>query len=107
LSEPTQVGDILKKLPRLSGAGAAMELARLQMEWERVIGAQVAKVTRPVSLKSGVLTIGVPGSVWANELHFVKKNIIAAANELLECEIVTDIRFKVISDLGVSSLIES
>lgn len=60
------------------------------------MGARLEKVTRPSSLRNGILTIEVPTSAWAQELSFFKEEIREKLSDFLERDtIVRNIVFRV------------
>ncbi len=60
--------------------------------WESIVGENIGRNTRPLSLKGGVLYVEVADSVWLYELTLLKSKIIgdfnAAAGEKVLLEIV-------------------
>jgi len=94
--KPTAVQAILRSA--LMRNGLDKDLARYQfvLNWKNIVGARLEKVTRPSSLRNGVLTIEVPSSAWAQELTFFKQEIREKLSDFLERDtIVRNIVFKV------------
>ena len=94
--KPTAVEVILRTA--LMRNGLDKDLARYQfvLNWKNIVGARLEKVTRPRSLRNGVLTIEVPTSAWAQELSFFKEEIREKLSDFLERDtIVRNIIFKV------------
>jgi predicted nucleic acid-binding Zn ribbon protein len=59
-------------------------LARVQAQWPRVVAAlPVAAEGEPCALRDGVLTVRCSASVYAQELHLVGEDLIAAINGAL------------------------
>lgn len=79
--------------------------------WNRVMGKEVKKHTRPFQIENGILVVLVDNSVWMNELSYLKNEIIKKLNEQINLminqttkeknhpvkEIVKDIRFRLMS----------
>ncbi len=66
------------------------------MEWEGLVGKEVAKHTAPAFLKKGILFITVDSPVWAYELSTHLKDIIVKnINVGVGGEVVKDIHFRV------------
>ena len=94
--KPTSVEIILRTA--LMRNGLDKDLARYQfvLNWKNIVGARLEKVTRPRSLRNGVLTIEVPTSAWAQELSFFKQEILEKLSDFLERDtVVRNIIFKV------------
>lgn len=91
----THIGGIL------SGALASYrrqpdnEMARVWELWDRTVGAAIAENTRPAAFRGGHLVVNVSSSIWAQQLQFLKADLIAKVNRALGKPLVTDIRFKV------------
>jgi len=62
-------------------------------EWRRIVGPQVASRSRVGGLLRGTLTIKVASSAWANELSFLRTDIIERLS--LAGHDVTALRFRV------------
>lgn len=62
--------------------------------WEKAVGPQIAAQSRPGNLRKGILFVKVSNSVWMQQLHFLKEEIIGKFN-VLEKAPITDIRFSI------------
>lgn len=105
--ELTQVHAALARA--LKRFGLDQEIGRYQfvLHWEKIVGPEIAKLTRPDSLKNGILVLRVPNSVWAQELSFSKDVIVERLREYLRgSEIVEDVRFRV-GDFNSASRVET
>lgn len=49
--------------------------------WDSAVGEQIASHTKPVSLKSSVLTIEVDDPRWATQLKWLSSQVLAKLNE--------------------------
>lgn len=63
------------------------------IQWEGLVGEQIAKVTKAVKIEQGVLTVRVNNGPWRNELVLLKGELIKKINDALGEVIVRDIRF--------------
>ncbi|MFC1663120.1 DciA family protein [Patescibacteria group bacterium] len=59
---------------------------------KEVLGDEAVKQTSPKHLKQGTLTIGVKGSVLANEIRLNQEKIIKKINQKLSSTLVKQIR---------------
>jgi predicted nucleic acid-binding Zn ribbon protein len=55
----------------------------------------VGKQTEAVRMKNGILYVATTSSTWAQELSFLKKEIIKKFNQRAGEEAIRDIRFSV------------
>lgn len=75
---------------RLEGAAAGW---RAVSEWPALAGERIAKRTRAVAYRDGVMTIEVEGSAWMHELGFLRRELVRRANERVGAGVVRDVRF--------------
>jgi len=63
--------------------------------WDRVVGETLARNAQPAAFKQRILMVHVSSSVWMQELHFLKKELIARLNQAAGGRVVEDIQFKI------------
>jgi hypothetical protein len=63
--------------------------------WERAVPARVADNARPVRLERGVLWIHAATTVWANELDFLKDDLVARLRQVAPESRVRSMRIRV------------
>jgi predicted nucleic acid-binding Zn ribbon protein len=80
---------VLKHL-RLDDAAAGW---RAVADWPALAGERIAKRTRAVGFRDGVMTIEVEGSAWMHELGFLRRELVRRANRHLGVSVVRDVRF--------------
>jgi predicted nucleic acid-binding Zn ribbon protein len=51
--------------------------------WQRAVGKEIKKHTKPYNIEEGVLVVLVDNSAWMNELTFLRTDIIKKLNELI------------------------
>ena len=68
---------------------------RAVREWEQVVGPRLARHTRAVAFRDGVLRVEVGGSAWMHELGFLKADLIRKVNQHLGGRLVRNVRFVV------------
>lgn len=93
-----QLGNIYREISsRRKGIGEKLQSCRVMGLWEEVVGEKVAKKSEPAGIYGGTLRVIVESSAWANELLFLKKDIINKINSHLETRrpFIRDIRFKI------------
>jgi predicted nucleic acid-binding Zn ribbon protein len=62
--------------------------------WAQVVDERVKKNTDPVKIKNRVLFVSTATPTWAQELNFLKSQIIKKLNDLAGEQAIVDIRFK-------------
>lgn len=72
----------------------ALKSCRLVQLWEMVIDERVKKNTEPVKVRNRVLYVNAKTSAWAQELSFLKREIIEKFNRKAGEEAIRDVRFK-------------
>ena len=102
-------GDPGERRRRVEGVGAvlgdalrAMEIDRAQPaaeaaeSWLEAVGAEVARHSRPVGVKAGVLHVEVDSSVWCQQLQLRTPEILTALRgQMEEGRAPTELRFRV------------
>lgn len=63
--------------------------------WARAAGPRIAKHARAEQLRNKTLVVRVASSAWANELAFLKAELLAKLQELSGGDVVQDLRFSV------------
>ncbi len=61
--------------------------------WPEIVGPEIARHSRAVSLDRGVLRVVVEGSVWANELQLLSPKILTAFRAQIGDDAIERIRF--------------
>ena len=62
--------------------------------WEKVMGKTVARVTKSVYFRNGILFVSLNSSVVRGELVMLKDKIIKSMNEAIGSQTIKDIIFK-------------
>ena len=79
----------------VEGAGikSALNQERAIILWGAVVGEVVFNVAKAEKIESGTLTVRVETSVWRQELHMQKEEIIKKINKKIGTTAIRDIRF--------------
>ena len=87
----------LKKVIEEAVEGAGIKSALNQENavilWGAVVGKTVSSVTKAERVESGTLIVRVETSVWRQELHMQKNEIIKKINKKIGTTAIRDIRF--------------
>jgi predicted nucleic acid-binding Zn ribbon protein len=62
--------------------------------WTQVVDERVSKHTEAIKIKNQTLYITTSSPAWAQELTFLKREIIIKFNQQAGEEVITDIRFR-------------
>jgi predicted nucleic acid-binding Zn ribbon protein len=84
------LSDVLKR-------GALASLVRngkLILLWESAVSDEISKQTEAVNVFRRILYVNVKSSVWAQELRFLKGEIVNKINKLAGYKAIIDIQFK-------------
>ena len=93
--ELVRIGSVLEKVLNQHRTDSDVGLTQVWDLWERAVGEDIAKNTRPAAFKGKLLLVHVTSSVWIQQLQFLKKDIIGRVNDALGKELVEDIKFKI------------
>jgi predicted nucleic acid-binding Zn ribbon protein len=74
--DPQLFGDMLQRLVRARGWERPKAEAMVFGAWEKVVGPDVAKHSRPVKLDAGVLTVEAESTAWATQLRLLAARLI-------------------------------
>jgi predicted nucleic acid-binding Zn ribbon protein len=78
---PTPIGEAIKSYTAANGLARRIDLAQVVEEWPRLVGPQIAAVTRADSVTpDGILRVRVVSAAWANELSLMMPKIMAKLN---------------------------
>lgn len=87
------VGDGIPELMKQLGRSLSLEMDTLQRKWSDVVGVDLAKRTRPVFLRDGVLTVEVLQATWLYVLKTTGKgNLLRCVSDFTEGKVL-DVQF--------------
>ena len=75
-----KMGDILQKVLRKHRIPVQTADQGLRKTWMDAVGPKIAAYTRPEAVRRNVLFIKVANSVWMQQLHFLKQDILEKIN---------------------------
>ena len=90
-----RLADILAPALKKRGIPLNLETQRIARAWDDAVGPRIAAETRPDTLKRGILFVKVSNSVWMQQLHFLKAEIIEKVNRLLGKEAIGNLYFTI------------
>jgi predicted nucleic acid-binding Zn ribbon protein len=74
--DPQLFGDVLARLVKARGWERPRAEATVFGAWEKVVGADIAKHSRPVKLDAGVLTVEAESTAWATQLRLLAATLL-------------------------------
>ena len=79
----------------IDGAGIkyALDQENAVVLWGDVVGDVVSEVTKAEKVEAGTLVVRVETSVWRQELHMQKREIIKKLNKKIGTNAIKEIRF--------------
>ncbi|HUU50049.1 MAG TPA: DUF721 domain-containing protein [Nitrospinota bacterium] len=90
-----KIGTVLKKSLKKFRLEKGIKQCRILDIWDKVVGEQIAAVTRPGYIKGKTLYIFVRDSIWLQELKFLERMIIEKLNNKVGGKIIENIYFKI------------
>lgn len=87
----TSIGDALQQFFKSARWESKMNELRLQSHWEEIMGKTIAKYTRNVYLKEGVLFITTDVAPLKHELQIGKDQIMSNINTFFKLELVKSV----------------
>ena len=84
----TKLSDIFEKMARTVKACSSLSL------WKEIVDERISNNTDAIKISNQTLFVSTSTPVWAQELSYLKKEMIIKFNERAGEEIIRDIRFK-------------
>ena len=88
-----RLGDLVDRFVETSPLRAGLEQQRALEAWPEVVGQEIARHSRAVSIHDGVLRVQVESSVWAQELVLLRPRIVEQFASRLGPGEIREIRF--------------
>ncbi len=89
------VGPVIENLLRTYNLWQGYKQYQVVESWDKVVGPELAEVTRADSITRGILRVSVKDSVWAYHLSMLKPRLISKLNNHSGGKVVKDIFFKI------------
>ena len=93
-SNQQQIGAVIKKLLKNQQLEGRLQELDLLDNCKEILGENLMKFVKEISIKDGILSIKVSSAVVRNELSYQKSKIIEKMNNQAENEIVKEIILK-------------
>lgn len=89
------LADTIQGILRRLDAEQHLQVYRLWLEWEQVVGAQIARRVRPLEFRNGVLLLVAASATWRQELEFLKPELLERIRTHLQDNRVRDLAITV------------
>ncbi len=90
---PERIGSVLGNLLKDLGLEKRIKEQELIINWEKIVGNNIAENTKPFKIEGAKLFLKVKSSSWRNELFYLKKELITKLNDSAKQELIKDIIF--------------
>jgi predicted nucleic acid-binding Zn ribbon protein len=87
------IGDVLFPILKKRGMTSKIEENSIRKLWPKAVGPQIASQTQPDSLRNGTLFVKTVSSVWVQQLHFMKEEILGKLNKIAGKSPIKEMRF--------------
>ncbi|MEO7962630.1 MAG: DUF721 domain-containing protein [Gemmatimonadaceae bacterium] len=78
---PEPIADLLARFLRASGIAGRIEQSRVLDQWPALVGAEIAAVTRPLSVsEDGTMFVAVRSHAWMSELTMMERELLESVN---------------------------
>ncbi len=90
-----KLGITLEKMLARRGFASKLQEYRLFGQWERAVGAVIARHAQPSAIRAKKLTVTVDSSAWMQQLSFLRPELINKVNACLKEEAVESITLRI------------
>lgn len=92
--EPKTVGEVIDSIVTRLGIRRRLKQAQVVERWDAIVGERIARETKPERVAGNTLFVAASSPVWAQELEFLKREILAKIRDEMGKGVVADIRFR-------------
>lgn len=89
-----QLGSVINRLMKAYGLEEGYYEAAITTYWEKMMGPSIAKRTKTLKLKNGILTIQTDSAPLRQELSYAREKIAQKVNSELEINLVKSVQIK-------------
>jgi len=94
MSYPISIKDVLPNVLSSLGIKKGIERQRAIVIWDKVVGRDIRKHTKPRYVRGKKIWVDVDDPIWIQQLSFLKSKILKKLNIELGEERIVDIIFK-------------
>ena len=74
--DPQQIGSVLDELVQSRDWRQGLAEGNIFADWEKIVGAEIAARSTPISLVDGQLTIQTSSTAWATQLNLISTELL-------------------------------
>ncbi len=93
-NQPVKLRTLLQKVIYQKKWQQRMEIHTVFNFWEEVVGSEIASNAQPDIIHGKILWVEVSGSVWLQQLQYMKHEFLEKINQRLQPAKLDDIRFR-------------
>ena len=94
-ADPVPIDVLLGELMRVRGWSRRLDAARVQAQWEAVVGPAVADHCRPVQLRNdGTLEVATDSAAWATQLSYLRGTLLDRLGQVCGPGLVTAVQVR-------------
>jgi predicted nucleic acid-binding Zn ribbon protein len=91
--DPTLISDVLTNLVADRQWESGLAEGNLFVQWENIVGSDIATHTTPISILDGVLLIQCSSTAWATQLQAVHDQLVTTISSSAPGALVESLRF--------------
>ncbi len=88
---PKAIGSVIESLLLSIDRDGLYNLAKIELQWENIVGPQLAAVSIPARLSGKTLTVWAAEPVWVDSMSYHKADITSKVNSILGKHAVTSV----------------
>jgi len=88
---PRAIGSVIESLLLSIDKDGLYDLAKIELQWEKIVGPQLAAISTPARLSGKRLTVWAAEPVWVDSMSYHKADIISKVNLILGKQTVTSV----------------
>ncbi|VAX20038.1 hypothetical protein MNBD_NITROSPINAE01-658 [hydrothermal vent metagenome] len=88
---PKTIGSVIESLLLSIDREGLYNLAKIELQWEDIVGPQLAAISVPARLAGKKLTVWAAEPVWVDSMSYHKADIISKVNSVLGKHTVTSV----------------
>jgi hypothetical protein len=96
--DPRPIGQGVERFLAALGAPPPKVTTDIATCWVDIVGAQLARVTTPGSLRDGVLVVTTTEPAVADHLNWSERTVVDRANQILGTEAIRALRTRVVAE---------
>ena len=97
---PTAIGRLMSRLMSRTGYDREQAAGSLEAAWQQAAPPSLRVGSKAGLVRRGVLEVFVSHSALVQEMGFHKRDVLARLGELVPAEGITDIRCRLLADVG-------